>query len=502
MKSTARQTFLPLRAALSFLVITVLLSSCALPKINLPFKGLGGEGEVVAAADVASPGLPESTPEAQPTDSAKPEPTAVVDPELSAEDGFSGLVLFTSESGDPFAVSDAGKVSLDKPVRHLWAISTDGLRAGRLSPEGFSSALAETSRPEGKPLLIAGGVESASESVLSVALPEECREGGPAACSGFQFGLQGLTYAYLSGEDSCGRRLTLVERSNRSVLNTWEHVAWYRFNKDGGVLVSLDNCSSRYLYQYIPNTESQSGMAPDGEITWDPSRKAGLVQVKGAAPVLSALWGFNLDTNAVILWPEQGKVMQDSLIWLEDGRHFVYQHRAVRYDKTSGNAYLDGPRQIILMDAWTRAQQLIGFKGEYDFHLCETEGEACEQPYGDWLKVTRTPFQPGGLKLSDPAEAAAARCALFGLGCAKPAEVFALNWKTGELIPWAEANLPAPQDAPAFPPPDRSADSVYTDPGGAFALYTSQDGHTLWYVPASGDPVLWVTEGDNFVYVP
>ena len=46
----------------------------------------------------------------------------------------------------------------------------------------------------------------------------------------------------------------------------------------------------------------------------------------------------------------------------------------------------------------------------------------------------------------------------------------------------------------------RRSDKI--DPGGAFALYTSADGHGLWYVPASGDPLLLVTDGDDFVYVP
>jgi hypothetical protein len=243
-------------------------------------------------------------------------------------------------------------------------------------------------------------------------------------------------------------------------------------------------------------------MSPDGELSWDPTRQAALVQVKGESPLLSALWGFNLETSRAILWPEQGKVMQDTAIWLADGRHFVYQHRNIRYDKVSGNAYLDSPRQIILMDAWTRAQQLIAFDGGYDYHLCRTEGEPCLQNYGDWLKVMRTPFQPGGLKLSDPGMATKARCALFGFDCMQPADEFALNWKTGEMLPWNEVLPAAAEPTAAASQPDQSGAPVYLDPGGAFALHTSADGRSLWYVPSGGEPVLWVTDGKGFVYVP
>ena len=503
MKITANPNKHLFRAALCFAFISLLLSACALPKIQLPFISASvAQGEEVVAAEAASLDAPSSTEETRPTATAPLEPTTLVGNELTAQDGLSGLILFTSLANDPFATSDAGKVNLQTPVRHLWGITPDGKRAGRMSPEGYSSALVPAGKPEGKTLLIANGVEGVSEAVISVAPPEACQDGGSAACGGFNFGLQGRTFAYFSGEESCGRTLTLVERATGAALNTWNNVAWYRFNQDGGLLLSLDDCSRRYIYQYIPNTAVQSGMASDGVISWDPSRKAALVQVHGEAPVLSALWGFNLDTSSAILWHEQGKTMQDSPVWLDDGRHFVYQHRAIRYDKESQNAYLDGPRQIILMDAWTRAQHLLAFRGDFDFHLCPNEGEPCAQPYGDWLKVTRTPFQPGGLKLGDPSQAVITRCALFGMDCVKPAEEFALNWKTGEMLPWADANLPAPQPAPAFPPPDQSTESIYSDPGGAFALYTSADGHALWYVPSAGDPVLWVTDGENFVYVP
>jgi len=194
--------------------------------------------------------------------------------------------------------------------------------------------------------------------------------------------------------------------------------------------------------------------------------------------------------------------MQDTPVWLSDGRHFVYQHRDIAYDKTSGNAVLKSPRQIILMDAWTRAQQLLAYDYNYDFHLCETEGEPCTAPSGDWLKVRRTPFQSGGLKLGDPTYATISRCALYGLDCTAPAEEFGVNWHTGEILPWAEVQVDSIESASPFAPPDLECLPVYLDPDGNYGLYTSTDGRTLWYVPAEGDPTLWVTDGEDFVYIP
>jgi hypothetical protein len=502
MKHTASSYSLPLRAALCLALITLLFSACALPKIQLPsIAGAPAKEGGVAAVDSANPAAPADPAAPKPTGTASDPTDTPVSGEITVQDGVSGLILFTSLSNDPFASSDAGKVSLPDPQRHLWSISPDGKRTGRLSPEGYATALVPVSKPEGKILVMSNGLELTGDAVLAALPPQDCQDNG-AACSAFEFGMQGRTFAYLSSATSCGKTMTLVERATGNPINTWENVTWFHFNQDGGLIISLSDCTNNYVYQYIPNTGIQTGMAADGAISWDPSQRAALVQLSGASPLVSALWGFNLDTNRAILWHDQGNIMQDSPVWLADGRHFVYQHRVVRYDKESGNAYLDGPRQIILMDAWTRAQHLLAFNGSYDFHLCPSEGKPCQQPYGDWLKVTRTPFVPVGLKLGSPDEIAHSRCPLYGLDCMKPAEEFALNWKTGEMLPWADANLPAPQSAPAYPPPDQSKSPIYSDPDGAFSLYTSADGRALWSVPASGDPLLLVTEGENFVYVP
>jgi len=334
-------------------------------------------------------------------------------------------------------------------------------------------------------------------------LPEECAPEGGRECSEFNFGPEGRTLAYYTGAEGCGRGLSLVDLVLNQTINTWASVQWYEFFQDGSLILSLSDCSGgpNTLYLYIPNKDTQAGLGQEGKIIWNPSRQAALIQVSSQTAFLSGLWGFNLDTSRVFLWMEKEPVIDDTPVWLEDGQHFLYQHRPVQFYSNSNTAVLEGPRQIILMDAWSRDQRLLAYDAHYDYHLCSTSGAPCELRYGDWLKVRRTPFKPTRIPMDEP-DLPEALCALYGQECTEPAEEMALNWKTGEILPWEEAGVKEPAPAPAFPLPDLSSPPVYSDPAGAFALYTSPGGRTLWYVPASGEPVLWVTEGENFVYLP
>ncbi|MBE0698283.1 MAG: hypothetical protein IH586_15295, partial [Anaerolineaceae bacterium] len=292
MKPTAIAYKQSLRVALGLAIITLILTACALPKIQLPGMGAAPATEGgVAGMDTANsatqvdPTAPQSTGAAEETAD-----TPAVSGEITAQDGLSGLILFTSLSNDPFAGPNAGKTSQPAPQRHLWAISPDGKRTGRLSPEGYGSALVPVSKPEGKILVMANGLELTGGAVMTELPPLACQESDAALCNGFEFGMQGRTYAYFSGESTCGKTMALVERATGNTINTWENVTWFYFNQDGGLVLSLSDCTKSYVYQYIPNTGIQSGMAADGEISWDPSHRAGLVQLTGASPILSALW--------------------------------------------------------------------------------------------------------------------------------------------------------------------------------------------------------------------
>lgn len=490
----------------------ILMTSCTLPNFT------GGPTPVLFQSTTALPtqtqdqaaNLPE-----QSTTSAKESPTSTVTPLSDTEPfpvdltGFDNkalndLIVFTSLSGAPFANTNLGKIDLLAPERRMWAISPDGLRAGRLSSTSQGTALYLSRNEQGPIKFIDNGVNLSHPGLEPVALPEECAPASGNACSEFSFGPEGRTLAYFTSVDNCGRNLSLVDLLLNQTINTWSHVHWYKFLLDGSLILSLDDCSGnpRNIYLYIPNKNTQAGLGQEGIMLWNPSQQAALVQVQDQLPVFSGLWGLNLQTSRVFLWMErEQRVIDDSPVWLADGRHFLYQHRPIQFYANSTTIVLGGPRQIILMDAGSRDQRLLAYDGRYDYHLCESTGVPCEMHYGDWLKIRRTAFKALRISL-DETDLPEARCALYGLDCKQQVEEMALNWKTGEMLPWSEAGVTEVEPTPAFPLPDLAVQPVYSDPSGSYAFYTGPGGRTLWYVPAAGDPILWVTEGENFVYLP
>lgn len=505
---TARPArFAIVRVSILTVLSLLLLSACALPKV-------GGIGITATPED---PDLAETGELPDPTDSAPPAPLDAAPDhrapsgvtELTAQD-FTGpgaeplhdLILFTSLAERPFAVIDLQGGGASETERGLWAVSPDGLRAGRISPTGQSSALYLPPSESGPVRLLTGGLFGQHEALEMIAPPTECAAG--AGCSAYSFGAGGRTLVYDSGPSGCGRDLALYDLVTNQPLQTWSGVQWHYLMDDGSLVVSLDDClgGPQKIYMYYPNNEKQVGLGIAGDMLWNLSGQAVLITNRGAPGVQTGLWGINLQTSRVFLWAGESGVVNDSPVWLPDGQHFVYQHRTVQYDAVSGNAVLQGPRQIILMNAFTRAQSLLAYDGRHDYHLCETQGESCISRYGDWLKIHRTPFRSTGVQAGELDRQPAVRCALFGLDCQEPPEEMALNWKTGEMIPWDEAGVVDVALPPDFPPPDLAGQPVYSDPAGDFALYTGAGGRTLWFVPAQGEPVLWVAEGENFVYLP
>jgi hypothetical protein len=122
-------------------------------------------------------------------------------------------------------------------------------------------------------------------------------------------------------------------------------------------------------------------------------------------------------------------------------------------------------------------------------------------------------------------------------------ELFALNWRTGTLVPWDQmvqkglvpgmepTEEPGPDrtDIPVYnfpygslyPGPDENtfwldgpgsgyiltgpdleAAPIYSHPDGLYAYFVGIDGKTLWMVPAEGEPILWVLQGENYFYLP
>ncbi len=420
-----------------------------------------------------------------------------------------GLILFTSTAEQPFQNVQGTTISNPNAERYLWAISTDGVRAGRVSPEGMGTALFVPEASSKKSKVLANGFQSPGEQIEPVQMPEECGEAGGASCSGFQFSYNGNMLAYFKGPDSCGRVLTLYDITAQKQASTWQNVHWAYFFENGSLIFALGDCESQTAYLYYPNTGKQAGVAKVGKAFWNPTHTAVIFQVQGEPEMQSGLWGFHLETSKVFMWPSKEMVIEDTPIWLADGDHFVFQHQPFKYDKSTKDAILNGPRQIVLMNARTRSQSLLAFDARSNYHLCgaadladsNAVGLPCEQTYDTWLHVLRQPYQSVRFPAAERTTPAV-RCALYGLDCEDAPEILALDWQTGKQYPWEEARVPEATATPGAHRPDLDKEPFYQDPEGEFAFYLGQSGKTLWYVPRDREPTLWVQDGENFLYLP
>lgn len=488
------------------------LSACSLPKIGVFVdEATPGPEEAVTANEMVS--APPSGGAEEPA-----EPGASVAPvqagELTAADfaegqgGIHGLIVFQSAADQPFVALTVGAANLPYPERHLWAFSPDGARAGRISPSGFGSDIHLPRKEGDRPAILQYGLEVANDAVDVVIAPEMC--GGDGArfdpdnppCGGFQFSPDRRYLAFYSGPYACGRSLHVVDLQTGELKRTFEGARWAYFQEGGALMVASGDCETSRAGVYIPQQDSYTGAGIDGIPFWNPRRSAVIFQVATHYGARQVLWGFNLETSKVFLWMDQGDVAQDTPAWTPDGESFLFQHRRIRYDNTNHTLVTEGPRQIVWMNANTRSQKLLSAGGAYEYHLCTRDGAPCDEWYGDYVQVMRTPYRKAHLpfdpetgQFKDPE---AARCALFGQDCPEPPEPYALNWKTGELIPWEEAGLADP--APALPgAPDYNAAPIYEADGVAY--YPGLDGRSLWRVEGDQETLV-VQDGQDFLYLP
>jgi hypothetical protein len=497
------------------LAMALLLTACTLPQFgqqNIPATAPDGDLKATISSVVidsssalsAAPSAPTSTP----TPQASALPGGVV--EISASD-FSdpdipagGLILFTSTSAQPFTRLDVGGVAGKSSERYLWALSTDNRRAGRISPDGMGSALFLPGVPGQPGKLVQYGFSLKNSRIETINPPDECKDSAQP-CGGFQFSPDGSALAYFTGEDSCGRTLKLYSLTRHKTISTWNNAHWAYFFNDGSLIISLGDCQTQRAYLYLPGSGQQAGVEQVGTPYWNPTHTAVVFQVQGKPELQVGLWGFNIETSKIFLWLSKDRVIEDTPIWLNDGQYFVFQHQQYLYDRATKEFILQGPRQIVLMNAWTRSQQLLGFDARSGYHLCaaadQAPGEPCAQPYGDWLRVQRQPYSQQRFS-ANQRDTPGVRCAMYGLDCKDAPEELAVNIETGKQYPWLEARVAQVTVTPAYHKPDMENEPLYQDPNLAYAFYVGKDGHTLWYVPRDREPTLWVQDGEGFIYLP
>jgi hypothetical protein len=243
----------------------------------------------------------------------------------------------------------------------------------------------------------------------------------------------------------------------------------------------------------------------DAGLAWWTSNRNALAVAYGVYSQFSAgVWVFDALTDKLVKPPPAPEDLEreDHAVWSRNGRYLIYQRREI----TDGDEVsFDGPRQVMRLDMQNGEITVLAGEEGYDFHLCAGNQDACTWYGGVWQQVRRIPFTPRALPFND---SLAQACYLDGLECEAETQLFALNVETGEMIPWDQAGLIEPQPTAEVSPtpvedaPNFQVGPVYMHPSGFYAFYPGVDGRSLWMVPVEGAPVLWVQDGDNFIYIP
>jgi hypothetical protein len=452
---------------------------------------------------------------------ATPKPTVVATPipvcapiwqrPFSKTEPLHDLILFTSTAHAPFAPEE---VRQRITPTHLWAIAADGREGERLSIREDMLLIhpaAETGITID--LLVTQPYSMETDFVRQHTLLPECVEAGEFPCAQYQFSPNETRVAYFWGEEVCGRgiaALNLRTDETRVITETGGHS--FTFLTDETMLVGSGHCEGGELALVDLRTGEQNTLGEEGSIQWNARRTVFAINVQPYLGWGSYVWGYNVAQGQYILSPTTERSTEARQPqWTPTDDHLLYQQRAISYTTPAKAALTLGPQQIVIVDAATGERRVLLSDPGYDYHLC-TAYEVCPWE-GDLIEVRRIPYRQSVFDLEPDFNKATVNCAVYGFRCADPVERFALNWRTGELIPWdaRPAAVEVPTVTPTTTPaavasqptaPDLTRPAFYTASDETYTLYLGEDAQSLWCIPAGGEPVLWVNNGAYFTYIP
>jgi hypothetical protein len=215
---------------------------------------------------------------------------------------------------------------------------------------------------------------------------------------------------------------------------------------NGKVLIRRGHCEGGAISLLDPVTGEMSYLGDEGSINWNASRTAFVVTAQQYIMIEKAIWGYNISDDFLFLpQPDVAWQLDDLPVWTPDGTHILFQHRLLSYSLDKESYSFPTARQIIRVDATSGEQTILLDDIRYDFDFCEGHGATCSPWHGDWIQVRRLPFEPDDIPFDfDFYLLPEATCLVDGVNCAESPVLFALNWRTHELIPWDEAVLPTP----------------------------------------------------------
>ncbi len=465
----------------------------------------------VAPATPLPTRAPTETP--RPTATATPIPVCapVWQRALSKSNTLHDLILFTSTVHAPFAHKGI-RQQIASP--HLWALAADGRQSERLSSsEDVLLIRSATEADVTVDLLVTQPYSIETELVRQHALLPECERVTKSPCSQFQFSPTGTWVAYFWGKEVCGRGIAALDlRTDETRIITATGGHSFAFLSDETMLIGSGHCEGGNLAILDLTTDEQTTLGEAGPIQWNAQRAAFAVNVHPYTGWGSYVWGYNIALGRYFMSPpaERDTEAYQSL-WTPADDHLLYQQRTISYTTPAMTALTLSQQQIAIVDAATGERRVLLSDPAYDYHLC-TAYEVCPWE-GDFIEVRRIPYRPQVFDLEPDFDSAAVNCVAYGFRCADPVERFALNWRTGELVPWdaRPAAAVTPTVTPTATPialasepvaPNLNRPAFYTAPDGTYTLNLGQDERSLWCVPTGGEPVLWVNNGVHFTYVP
>ena len=472
-------------------------------------------------ADVAAPRTTITTPTPKALPALKPKVELTADMLTDeANNHLHDLTLFSSSVRYPFAGLRLGLQEpyerikgdgyfIDMTMPQLWAVSPDGQRAGRLTQYEWSVASYVSSNPAGKPILVEYGVHFNHERLHTIKLPQECLnkntfDAAPIGfCHSFQFSPDGQYFGYDFDRQNCGESMIIMDTLTGAEIYRFEgNGHGFQFLSNGKVLMGKGHCEGGGSELFDPVTKATRPLGESSGISWNNDESAFVKLVANYYNLSGTLSGYSVTHDNLFL---EAVPFSDRPVWTPDGAHLLYQYRPV--DTSSAGYNYTGSRQIISVDAVSGEKKVLASGPAYDYDLCEIEFnsyESCEQWYGDWIQLRRFPFQPLSVSFENipvpPGNYSQLQCLIYGKECAIPPDLFALNWRTGELLPTHTPPPPPPPTCAAKP--DLNRTPIYTHPAGTYSFYVGDDNRSLWLVPQTGQPVLWVQDGENFIYVP
>ena len=394
----------------------------------------------------------------------------------------------------------------------LWAISPDGTRMGRLTPEGQNTMLFMPRSPDQKPVVVEYGIHLNNPNILTIPLPMECYtyERPADYCKTFEFSADGRYLSYTFNESNCSRTLSIMDTQTREVIYQNEVNGYYpEFTNNGKAFIVGGQCEGgETLLVDLETGKEQIAGDYAWSYEWNAAQDALVVQVHPYQGLTgNSFWGYDVRNDRLFSPPKIDIPLDSPATWVPAGTDILYNHFELLYNESDFSYTPKAPGQIVRMNLGSGKTQVILSDLHYDYWLCER----CVFTHPDWVQVMRSRISanPGELASN---QASVIDCLGHG-ECLMNRETMALNWRTGELLPWEQAPAAPPTPTPtgrykprqedlAPLPPGPNAKPLYTHPSGDFAFYLGADGTSLWRVIRNGQPVLWVENGENFIYLP